>query len=699
LNPEKYSRKQVSTYFGELVFDLEKIRDLIPKEVFSKLQNAIENKKPLDPEVAPFIAQAMKEWALSMGATHFAHWFQPYTGSTAEKHQAFITKLSTKTIENFTAHELVQGEPDASSFPSGGRRTTFEARGYTIWDPSSPAFLLEGKYNNTLAIPSVFLSFNGLPLDCKTPLLKSEQVITGKVEELLEFFNIREKVDVFVGAEQEFFLLDRKKLEQRYDLLVTGRTLIGADSPCEHLTGAHYFGSINKKVLDFMQELEIELYRLGIPIKTRHNEVAPNQFEMAPYYESANLAVDHNHLLMDMTRKIAAENGLVAVFYEKPFKGVNGNGKHLNWSVATKNGKNLLKPGKSEEYDMIFVLLLISFLEGINKYGHLLMSVVTSDGNELRLGIDEAPPAIISVFLGKQLSDFLDSLIYDSKSLKTSKGKVIHENIHLPPIDMDTSDRNRTSPIAFTGNKFEFRSPGGSQSLSPPLIFLNTIVAYGLEKILIDLKKKTKKLDLKEAVWSIVKKYAKRTRRIRFEGNAYSENWKTMAIERKLKDLGKPHYGYKFLVEKECVELMEGMKVYSHEELAAQSEIFHETYYRKILTQAKLLIDMVNTGVYPALVKQFNIEKEINSGIMSKERYDNVFRLVENLILGIEKLKREVEKVDSLNSSYEKSEFVSEILRPEMEALRQISDEVECIVDAKLWPFPRYRDLFLTHNL
>ena len=699
MNKQDYIRKPVSEYFGELVFGMDKIQKLIAPDKFKILTNSISQGTPLDPSIAPLVAEVMRDWAISKGATHFAHWFQPYTGSTAEKHQSFIELSSSTVIEKFTADQLIKGEPDASSFPSGGRRSTFEARGYTIWDPSSPAFLMEGKYNNILAIPSVFLSYNGVPLDCKTPLLKSIKVLTDQVNRLLKIFKIKEEVQINVGAEQEFFLLDREKLEQRYDLLFTGRTLIGADSPCEHLIGSHYFGSINPKVLSFMQELEIDLYRMGIPIKTRHNEVAPNQFEMTPFYENANLAVDHNQLLMEMTRKVAARNGLVAIFHEKPFKGVNGSGKHVNWSISTKQGKNLLEPGVSDKQDLIFMILLTAFLIGVDKYGHLLMASIASEGNQLRFGVTEAPPAIISVFLGEQLDNFLNSLVYKKNSLSGKKGKVIHDDIHLPYIDQDTTDRNRTAPIAFTGNKFEFRSPGGSQSISLPLVFLNTLTAYGLDSILRELEKsKRTRKQLTESVWRLVKENVKKIKRIRYEGNAYSQQWLALSKQRKLEDLKDPCIACHYLTDKETFDLVENFTVFSKEELYSLQEIKFEMYYRKIITQANLMLDMIKTGVYPALVKQTNLEQNINTGICSRERYEKLFKFTEILLINIDRLELTVNKISQYDSIIEKAKFASQEIRPEMEKLREVADQVEVLVDAEIWPFPRYRDLFLTHS-
>jgi len=688
----EYKHKPVSTYFGELVFSIDKMKKYLPKIVFDNLKKSINNNIPLDKKDASIIAHAIKEWAVSMGATHYAHWFQPYTGKTAEKHDSFYSYLLK--IENFTAKELIQGEPDASSFPSGGTRSTFEARGYTVWDPASPAFLLEGLYNRTLAIPSVFYSYNGKPLDYKTPLLKSINSLEKKCEKLIEIYNINKRVKIFVGAEQEFFLLDRKKLESRYDILFTGRTLIGADSPCEQIPGAHYFGSINPKVLNFLQELQIRLYRLGIPIKTRHNEVAPNQFEIAPFYEEANLSADHNQLLMEITRQVASKYGFSAVFYEKPFKGINGSGKHINWSIGSEDGINFLQPGKGEDLDLIFLLLISAILKGIHDYGYLLSISISSEANELRLGGSEAPPSVISVFLGEQISEFIKGLINGKENIKKFNKEIVFSNLHLPEISKDTSDRNRTAPFAFTGNKFEFRSPGASQSISPPLIMLNSIVSYGIDCILKDIMKIKKN---RKNIWKIIKKYLTENKNSWFEGNAYSKKWKKEAKKRKLEDLSKSINAFKLLDINKTIKLMEYLKVYSKEELTAQRNVFIEEYYSKVLSQAKFLIDMVDTGVYPSILKQLKLEKEIFNDINISIKYNELNQLLKQLIEKENKLKEIVLKISKSKDIEIKAEICCDDLRPRSVELRKVVDQIEVLIDSTIWPFPRYRDLFLSH--
>lgn len=692
---DKYKHKPVSSYFGELVFSIDKMKKYLPKIIFNNLKNSIDNNKPLDKRNASVIAHAIKEWAVSMGATHYAHWFQPYTGKTAEKHESFYSYLLK--IENFTAKELIQGEPDASSFPSGGARSTFEARGYTVWDPSSPAFLLEGLYNRTLAIPSVFYSYNGKPLDYKTPLLKSINSLKERSEKILEIFDIKKRVKIFVGAEQEFFLLDRKKLETRYDILFTGRTLIGADSPCELLPGAHYFGSINSKVLNFMQELQIKLYRLGIPVKTRHNEVAPNQFEIAPFYEEANLSADHNQLLMELTRQVASKYGFSAVFYEKPFKGINGSGKHINWSIGTDDGINFLQPGQGEDLDLIFLILISAILKGIKDYGYLLSISIASESNELRLGGKEAPPSVLSVFLGKQISEFIDSLINGQKNIKQFNKEIIFSNLHLPEISKDTSDRNRTAPFAFTGNKFEFRSPGAAQSISPPLIMLNTVVSYGIDCILKEIAQLKNKKNRKNDSWNIIKKYLIENKKNCFEGNAYSKEWREEAKNRKLEDLSKSINAYNLLDIDKTVKLMETFRIYSKEELTAQKNVLVEEYQSKVLSQAKFLIDMVDTGVYPSILKQLKLEKEIFTEITKSSKYNELNSLLKQLIEKEKILKETITEISNTKGINEKAELCSDKLRPESVELRKVVDIIEVLIDSSIWPFPRYRDLFLSH--
>ncbi len=685
------------------------MQEYMSREAFNSVVRAAEMGEKIDRRIADQVASAMKAWALSKGATHFTHWFHPLTGSTAEKHDAFISPTGDgKAMESFNANELIQQEPDASSFPSGGIRNTFEARGYTAWDPTSPAFIME----RTLCIPTIFVSYTGEALDYKTPLLKASSALDREATAVCKYFDKSvSRVFATLGWEQEYFLVDTALFNARPDLVLSGRTLFGHSSAKDQQLSDHYFGIIPEKVIDFMREFEYEAHRLGIPVRTRHNEVAPNQFECAPVYEEVNVAVDHNQLLMHLLEKTAKRHGYTVLLHEKPYAGVNGSGKHNNWSMSTNTGENLLSPGKTPQANLQFLVFLSSILKALDTHADILRAYIASASNDLRLGAHEAPPAIISAFIGTQLSETLDQIEkLDKKSLhRKSEGNGLNINIpKIPEILLDNTDRNRTSPFAFTGNKFEFRAVGSSSSCAKPMIALNLIVADQLKKFRDEVDKliagKVKKED---AIFQVVKRYVKESKRIRFEGNSYSEAWVKEAGKRGLSNIPSTPHALKSLLKKDAIKLFEDHHVLSEREVRARHEIKLENYTRKVQIESRVMGDLAINHIVPIAIRYQNQLIENVKGLkevldaktytaLSKNQLDTIREISEHIsVIRSQVLKMiEARKVANSIEEVEKQAIVyREKILPFFEDIRSHVDKLELLVDDEMWPLPKYREL------
>jgi glutamine synthetase len=695
---------KVSDYYGTNVFGLDTMKLLLPKETFRKVQDAIEKGARLDQESANAVASAMKTWAMQKGATHYCHWFQPLTGTTAEKHDAFIDLTGEGgVVESFTGQMLVQAEPDASSFPSGGLRATFEARGYTAWDPTSPAFILETPGGSTLCIPTCFVSYTGHALDTKTPLLRSIEALNKAALGILEYFKSdATKVFSTLGAEQEYFLIDNEYYKARPDLLLAGRTLFGAASPKGQQLEDHYFGAIKDRVFSFMTDFEAEAFKLGIPLKTRHNEVAPHQFECAPIFEEANVAVDHNQLVMDVMKRVAARHGLAALLYEKPFAGVNGSGKHNNWSLGTDTGKNLLSPGATPQENLQFLIVLVSIIKAVHEHSLLLRASIASSGNDHRLGANEAPPAIMSVFLGEQLTNVLEDL-EKGKTTKQLDPMWIPFGIDkIPPVLKDNTDRNRTSPFAFTGNKFEFRAVGSSFNNAIPITTLNTIVAGQLieTKKLIDAAVKGGK-SFKDAATEVLRKLYKESKGVCFEGNNYSEEWVKEAKKRGLPNEKTTPAALKGFALKKSVDLFEKLGVLTHEESHSRYHILLEKYAKDLDIEAKLISEMTTTLFVPAVVdyqvslgQALATEKSagVKTGALASLSREISAKL-EAALEGVESLNTERAKADALEDVEAKAAAYCEKVKPYFDKVRAQIDGLELQLPAAAWPVPKYREM------
>lgn len=707
-----HDHRPISDFFGELSFGLGHMREKLPRDAYHNLVRTLDSGKKLTKETADAVAAVVKEWAVSKGATHFTHWFQPMTGLTAEKHDAFISiqhvnHSELKVIERFTGGQLIQGEPDASSFPSGGMRSTFEARGYTAWDPSSPLFIIEGEYGHTLCIPSVFFGYHGEALDNKTPLLRSVQAVS---REACEFLKLIGDVDVksvhsTLGAEQEYFLIDKKFVALRPDLLLTGRTLLGAPSTRHQQLEDHYFGSIPVRAKSFMEDLENELYRLGIPVKTRHNEVAPSQFELAPIFESVNIATDHNTLCMEVMKRVAQRHGLVCLLHEKPFAGINGSGKHCNWSIANDKGENLLDPGTTPHQNLRFLAVCSIVLSAVHAHADALRAAIASPGNDHRLGGNEAPPAIISVFLGSMLEKIFLSIEKGEASQATEQ-QIINLGVgHIPDISKDYTDRNRTSPFAFTGNKFEFRAVGASANTSVPVTFLNAAVAHAFSKGTERLKGLlAKKGNRDEAVMELVKELVKESKAVRFEGNNYSAEWQAEAKKRGLPILGSTVEAIQVLNQAKSVEFLSKTKVLTPPEIASRFHIQVERYNKTLQIELSTLVELVETSVVPAIEKQICLSNEALEGMSSegakkaqKERVGDIEKAYVEILKGLSALK---ESLDGLHAAGSEEAVMSEIAKratPFANKLRAACDKAESLVSDKLWPLPKYREMLFSN--
>ena len=693
----------VAEIFGENVFNDTVMQERLPKKVYKNLKKTIEEGKELDLETADVIAHEMKEWAIEKGATHYTHWFLPLTGVTAEKHDSFISapQPSGKVLMSFSGKELIKGEPDASSFPSGGLRATFEARGYTAWDCTSPAFVRQDAAGATLCIPTAFCSYTGEALDQKTPLLRSMEAINKQALRLLRLFGntTSKKVTPSVGPEQEYFLVDAEKFEQRKDLIYTGRTLFGAMPPKGQELDDHYFGTIRQRIAAFMKDVNEQLWKVGVTAKTQHNEVAPAQHELAPLYAEANIAVDHNQIVMQTLKRVACQHGLKCLLHEKPFAGVNGSGKHNNWSITTDDGINMLDPGKTPHENTQFLLVLTCILRAVNMHADLLRESAADPGNDHRLGANEAPPAIISVFLGEQLEDVLEQLISTGEATHSLKGGKLETGVRtLPELAKDATDRNRTSPFAFTGNKFEFRMVGSRDSVASPNIVLNTIVAEAFADACDVLEKAD---DFDKAVHDLIKQYATENQRIVFNGDGYSEAWVEEAERRGLPNIKSMVEAIPAMVTDSAVSLFERFGVFTRAELESRAEIQYETYAKAINIEARTMIDMASKQFLPAFIKYTKtLADTVNSvkaagadASVQMECLNEVTELMGETKRALDELVKVTEEAAKKEEGAEQANFYHSDVFPAMEALRAPVDKLEMIVDKEAWPMPSYGDL------
>jgi glutamine synthetase len=703
------NNQQVSQYYGSNVFGLDAMREFLSEEAFNSIQNSMNQGTIVERKMADQVAACMKAWAQSKGVTHFTHWFQPLSGATAEKHDGFFEPIEGgRAIERFSGNALVQQEPDASSFPNGGIRNTFEARGYTAWDPTSPAFI----WGQTLCIPTIFISYTGESLDFKTPLLKSLHAVDKAATEVCQYFDKNvTKVIATLGWEQEYFLVDSALYNIRYDLQQTGRTLFGHSPAKGQQLEDHYWGSIPERVSAYMRDFEYEAHLLGIPVRTRHNEVAPAQFECAPVFEETNLAVDHNLLLMDVMEKVAIRHNFRVLMHEKPYAGVNGSGKHNNWSLATNTGKNLLSPGKTPKTNLQFLTFFINTVKAVYEHGDLLRASIASANNDHRLGANEAPPAIMSVFLGEQLSKVLDELEKSVHSGKMSPEEktALKLNIgKIPDILLDNTDRNRTSPFAFTGNKFEFRAVGSSANCGGPMTVLNAIMAEQLTAFKKDVDALiNKKVEKDEAIFQVLKKYIIESKKIRFEGNGYGDAWKAEAKKRGLNNIPTTPGALEAMISKKTLDMFGSQGILNHREQEARYEIALETYTKKIQIESRIIADMVNNQIIPAalnyqksLVESVRGMKEIMSPaefkIVAKSQLELIKEISEKVTIiktEAELMTEERKKANNLDNAKKQAHAYCEKVKPYFESMRYNVDKLEGIVDDATWPLPKYREM------
>ncbi len=700
---------KLSELFGINVFSDKVMREYLPDDIFKTIVENIDSSKLIDKKIADQVASAMRAWAINKGATHYAHWFLPLNGATAEKHDSFFSPVTNNMyIEQFDGSSLVQQEPDASSFPSGGLRNTFEARGYSAWDPSSPAFIMD----NTLCIPTIFIAYTGEALDFKTPLLKTLSLIDDIATDICQLFD-RSITKVFptLGWEQEYFLVDEALYNVRPDLIMTGRTLLGQTPAKGQQLEDHYFGAIPPRVTAFMKDFEYEAWKLGIPVKTRHNEVAPNQFELAPVYEEANIAIDHNQLVMVVMNKIARNHKFRILYHEKPFAGVNGSGKHNNWSLATNTGKNLLSPGHTPKTNLLFLTFFINIIKSIHEHGDLLRACIASAGNDHRLGANEAPPAIMSVFIGTKLTKVLDEIekmVKDRKMTPDEKTDLKLNIGKIPQIIIDNTDRNRTSPMAFTGNKFEFRAVGSSANCAPAMIVLNTILADQLKKFKKSLDKSMKQgVDKDEAIFKILRTYIKDSRPILFEGNSYSDEWIIEAEKRSLSNFkNTPDALYAYVSEK-TKKLFNQNNIFTSKELEARWEIRHENYAKVIQIESRVLADLAGNHIIPTAIRYQNILIDNVKGlkeIFPEDQYkkqaelqlyiidkisEHIFHIRKDVKEMIEKRK----KANKLLEAHKRSDYYGKQVKPYLDKIRYHVDKLELLIDDEMWTMPKYREM------
>lgn len=693
----KNEQKQITDIFGINVFNDAVMRQRLPKNTFKEFCKVRQGQGEFSTALADVIANAMKDWAIEKGATHYCHWFQPMTGLTAEKHDSFISPTADgKTVLEFSGKELVKGEPDASSFPSGGLRATFEARGYTAWDCTSPVFI-KGK---TLYIPCAFCSYTGETLDKKTPLLRSMEVLSKQAVRVLKALGETsvQSVTTTLGAEQEYFLIDRSFFEKRMDLVLTGRTLFGAPSPRGQEMEDHYFGTLHERVAAYMHDVNTELWKLGVSSKTQHNEVSPAQYELAPLFATVNVATDHNQLTMETLQKLALRHNFVCLLHEKPFAGVNGSGKHNNWSVLTDTGNNLLEPGNTPHDNMVFLVFLCAVVRAVDKYSKLLRAAVANPGNEHRLGANEAPPAIVSIFLGDQLTDIFEQLAAGGAKSSKKGGELKLGSSTLPPLPKDTTDRNRTSPFAFTGNKFEFRMVGSSQSTSGPNFVLNTIVADTLKEMADQLEKSK---NVVADAQKLLKKIAKDHSRIIFNGDNYTDEWVVEAEKRGLPNIRSTVESIETIMDKENVDVLKQHNVLSKHELHARMDILLENYSKSINIEAGATLSIAKRQILPVCI-DYCANLAASSGVIAdsgvsnkstKKLLEKVSNLVDDLDSAIEGLEAAIEKAQKIGKAIQQARSYRDDVIPAMAQVRQAADALEALVDADLWPLPSYAEM------
>ncbi len=704
-------KKQVSEYYGANVFGIDAMRTFLSEEAFNGVKEAMEQGSTIDRKMADQVAACMKAWAQSKGVTHYTHWFQPLTGTTAEKHDGFFEPIGGgRAIERFSGSQLVQQEPDASSFPNGGVRSTFEARGYTAWDPTSPAFI----WGNTLCVPTIFISYTGESLDFKTPLIKSLSALDKAATEVCQSYFDKNVTKVIgtLGWEQEYFLIDAALYNIRYDLQQTGRTLFGHASAKGQQLEDHYWGSIPERVLAYMKDFEFEAHLLGIPVRTRHNEVAPAQFECAPVFEEINIAVDHNQLLMDVMEKVAIRHNFRVLMHEKPYAGVNGSGKHNNWSLATNTGKNLLSPGKTPKTNLQFLTFFINSVKAVYEHADLLRASIASANNDHRLGANEAPPAIMSVFLGEQLNKVLDDLekSVGDKKLSPEEKTALKLNIgKIPEILIDNTDRNRTSPFAFTGNKFEFRAVGSSANCAGAMTVLNAIMAQQLItfKKDVDALMNTKKLEKDDAIFQILKRYIGESKKIRFEGNGYGDAWKNEAKKRGLNNMPTTPSALDAYLDKKSIHLFESLNILNHREQEARYEIYLETYTKKIQIESRIIADIVDNQIIPVSLSYQKILtdnvvglKQLFGATEFKKVANTQLTLIQEISERVTIIKKaaddmteERKKANTLDSAKKQAHAYCDKVKPYFDIIRYNVDKLENIVDDTMWPLPKYREM------
>lgn len=703
----KEKHVQISRYFGEDTFGMNLMREKLPKDAFRRITAIIQEGGKLDPDTANAVAHAIKEWAIEKGATHYCHWFQPMTGSTAEKHDSFIEFTdSGEIIERFSGQQLIQGEPDASSFPSGGLRSTFEARGYTAWDPTSPAFIIKNGLGTTLCIPTIFISYTGEALDKKTPLLRSINAINRSAVNIMRLLGNTDSNRVFatLGPEQEYFLIDQDYYYNRQDLVLSGRTLLGATPPKGQQLEDQYFGSIKERILSFMHDVEEELYKLGIPAKTRHNEVAPSQYEIAPIFEEANLAADHNQLVMDTMKRIAVNHKLRVLLHEKPFAGINGSGKHVNWSLSDDLGNNLFNPGKTPYDNVQFLVFLTATIKAVNTHADLLRASIAGAGNDHRLGANEAPPAIISIFLGDQLTRILDN-IEKGKVTKATDAAIIDLGVSkLPVLSKDSTDRNRTSPFAFTGNKFEFRAVGSSQSISFPVTVLNTIVAESLDLLADKIRARVKGDNVNQAALEVLKEEISANRAILFMGDNYAGEWEIEAEKRGLPNKKTSPEALEDLKTDKALRLFKKYGVLSPEELKSRYHVRIEKYIKEMDIEAVTLANMVQNQIIPSAVSYQKTVAGSLKNVMhvlgdgkelkpQKELLKTLTVLISDTQSLVNDLKAGLAKADAIWSEEKKAAFICDRVKKSMSDIREKVDALEHYVDSDCWPIPKYWEM------
>ena len=701
---------RISDYFKSNVYSIEEMKDTLSPDVVKQVQQAVEKGTKIDRETADSIAAGMKNWAIKNGVTHYTHWFQPLTGSTAEKHDTFFeTVFGSTPVEKFKGSALVQQEPDASSFPNGGLRNTFEARGYTAWDPTSPAFIMETISGKTLCIPTIFVAYTGEALDYKAPLLKSLSAVDKAATEICrEYFDRNvNKVTASLGVEQEYFLIDKALFQARPDLVMTGRTLFGHAPARGQQLDDHYFGSIPARVQNFMIEMEKEAHKLGIPLSTRHNEVAPGQFECAPIFEEANLSVDHNQLLMDIIEKAADKHGFKALMHEKPFAGINGSGKHNNWALSTNTGKNLLQPTSKAKENLQFLTFFVNTIKAVHDYADLMRASIASAGNDHRLGANEAPPAIMSVFIGSQLTEVLDELEKNA-TIKIDKGDNMYMKLgidKIPEIFLDNTDRNRTSPFAFTGNKFEFRAVGSSANCSQSMTVLNTVVAKQLKEFKKDVDKLINKGEKKEvAIVTVLRDYIKASKKIRFEGNGYGEEWVKEAKKRGLSNVKSTPQSLDAYVSKDALKLYKELGIYSEPEAEARHEIMLENYIMKIQIEGRVMGDLAMNHIIPTAInyqnklinnvkglKDIGVDKKVYQGTLNM--ITEISEHIQNIKSGVDSMTEERKKANKMTKSRDMAIAYCDKVRPYFDEIRYHADKLELMIDDEDWPLAKYREM------